>query len=282
MRVNASKSNNTSLDLKIFPFLLIFILLSVLSLGFVIPHASASSTRYIILRFDDGLQEQWVDARPVLNSYGYKGSYFAITDFMGNYAPTKTLTSASEYMSWQELEALYSQGNEIVDHSATHPDMNHLNSSQLYTEVVGSRQAIIDHGMSNIPDFALPYGDAISNTTVSNYILSSRFKHWWGAYQGECGICNYNKVGSVFIPIDLADNDLSLSQFKSFASRASSTFVVGFEFHHIESKASNVNSSNPYAISLAQFKQDIAYIHNNGFTVIQATKLPNYNGWFIV
>jgi peptidoglycan/xylan/chitin deacetylase (PgdA/CDA1 family) len=256
----------------LFSFLLVFCLL--------LPPSSFSSAsaskRYVIIRFDDGYQDAWVNARPVLASYGFKASYLIITDAATNNGISNAIPGTFSYMSWQEIKSLYSHGNEIVDHSATHPDMDYLSSSQLNSEVVGSRQTLLNHGISNVPDFALPYGDSVYNSTVINYIYSNGFIHAWGAYEGQCGICNYNTLGSVWIPIDWVNNDTSVGALKSYLSEASSSFVVGLEFHQVEAKASNVNSSNPYGISLADFKADMAYLHNKGFTVVLATSLPHY------
>lgn len=179
-------------------------------------------------------------------------------------------------MSWQEIESLYNSGYEVVDHSATHADLNYLTISQLQYEIAESRQALIDHGITNLPDFAVPYGDSFGNSTVMSYIYNASFIHVWSAYPPQQGISNYNELNTTWYPIDYADNDLSFSQFQAFSNLASNSNVVGFEFHRIEAIASNVNSSNPYSISLAQFKQDVAWLSANGFTVILATNLPGY------
>jgi peptidoglycan/xylan/chitin deacetylase (PgdA/CDA1 family) len=257
--------------------LLAILLCFVLASFSAIPHVNASSTRYVFIRFDDGYQDQYVSARPVLNYYGYKASYFGIASCLQNVTIPDKVSYTYECMSWQEIQNLYSKGNEIVDHGEYEADMNHLSSSAEYYQIVTSRQAFLDHGITRLPDYSLPEGSGFTNSSLLSYIYNAGFEHAWGAYP-PYGISNYNTIGTVFYPFDWIDNDLSMSAFKADVSHASSTFAVGLEFHLVLTNAAQVGSSNPYSISLSLFKSMIAYLHNKGFTVVLATKLPNYNG----
>ncbi len=227
-----------------------------------------------MLRFDDSLQNQWINAVPLLDKYGYKGSFFVVSDAVTNGGiDNSTKTHNWEDMSWKEFQALQAVGNEIVDHSASHPDMNTLSVSQLQSEVLGSLAMMEAHGLNTI-DFALPYGDGFNqgtptNHTLLHYIYRAGFEHVWSAW-GTPAFSNYSKLATTWYPIDLVDKDTSLSTVEGYLSHASSTHVIGLEFHNIGDKPVR------YSISAADFDSIINYLHSNGFTVVLPDQLPGY------
>lgn len=228
-----------------------------------------------MLRFDDSWQDQWNNVLPVLQEYHFNAAFLAITGYLTSTPYPTSSPDTLQYMNWNEFQWLYNNGYEIVDHSMTHPDFNHVSGSQLYSEVVRSKQLLLNHGINNVPAFALPYGDAWNNQTIMSYILNNGFIHVYSAF-GSPALSQYSQVSTVWYPIDSADNDFSLAQFQKFANQASSSVAVGFEFHHVFANSNDVNSTEPYSISLDQFKQDMAWLSSNGFTVIIPKDLPGY------
>ena len=230
------------------------------------------ATRYVMLRFDDSFQDQWVNALPVLENYSFPATFLAITATIQNGSiPQNQVTGPFEIMNWQEFQWLYAHGYEICDHSSTHLDMNHLSSDGLKYQVVDSRLELANNGLTNIPGFALPYGDAFNNQTVISYILNSGFTRAYSAY-GTPALSNYGQLHTIWYPIDNADSDTSFSLFQKLATQASSSVVIGFEFHHVQ----NNTCCTGYTISLASFKQDMAWLKANNFAVILPTSLPGY------
>ena len=226
-----------------------------------------------MIRFDDSFQDQWTNALPILQQYGFKASFATIAGFLTNDGISSALTDAYERMSWQEVQWLYANGFQIMDHTMTHPDLDQIPASQLYTEVVGSRQLFNSHGIPNssVMEIALPYGSGADNQTLLNYLFNAGYKYVDTAW-GVPGLLNYNTIQTQWIGIDAADNDLSLAQFESYASMASSTFAVGFMFHHVNDHVSDTT----YYVNVSSFAQDMAYLYSAGYTVIVPMQLPGY------
>lgn len=233
--------------------------------------------KYVMLRFDDSIQDQWVNALPILQNYSFPAAFFALTSALQNKTIPNTVQYTWETMSWKEMQCLYNEGYDIVDHGSAENIMTNMTLQQLQTQVVNSRQALINHGITYVPDFGLPSGAGFQNSTVISYILNAGFKHVWAAYPPGQGISNYTTLKTIWYPIDVVDNDTSLAQFRAFTSHANSSFVVGFEFHQIFADPAYANASQPYSMTLNQFKEDMAWLYNNGYTVILPTFLPNYN-----
>ena len=234
---------------------------------------SSGGKKYVMLRFDDSLQDQWVNVLPILEKYGFKATFVTVAGSLTDNGISSNLTGPWENLSWQEIEWLYANGFQIVDHSMTHPDLTRQSLSGLNFQVVQSKLLFLEHGINYINefDFALPYGSGWDNQTLLNYIYGAGFTHVYTAWDVP-GILNYSVIQTTWVPIDAADNDLSLSQFITFAGTASGTSAVGFMFHHVDDHVSGTG----YYVNVTSFANDMAYLNASGFTVIVPLQLPGY------
>ena len=80
----------------------------------------------IVLTFDDGYQDAWSAAAPVLASHGYVATAFVVTKFVGR----------SGYLTADQVQSLRDAGWEIGYHTQSHRDLTRLNRAQLQEEVV--------------------------------------------------------------------------------------------------------------------------------------------------
>src|SRR3954469_13592967 len=71
--------------------------------------------------FDDGLLNQFINARPVLLSKRIEATFYIISDVMGQ----------SGYMSPLQIHQLASDGDEIGNHTQTHRNLTLLSPSDV-------------------------------------------------------------------------------------------------------------------------------------------------------
>ena len=112
-----------------------------------------------ILTFGDGWKSQFTNAKPILDKYGFKASFFVTCTKVGK--PTK--------MSWQDLITLHDQGHDIESKTMTEPILTNVSADQLNFEVGQSKQCLLNHGI-NSTVFATPHGKGSDNATVVNTI----------------------------------------------------------------------------------------------------------------
>jgi peptidoglycan/xylan/chitin deacetylase (PgdA/CDA1 family) len=102
----------------------------------------------VVITFDDGWENQYHYAYPVLRQLGLTATFFVYTAPIGHDAL---------YMSWDQLREMQSAGMTIGSHSRTHPNLTNADVS-LSDEVDRSRQDIQRY-LGTTPDFfAYPYG----------------------------------------------------------------------------------------------------------------------------
>lgn len=102
----------------------------------------------VVLTFDDGLNDQYINALPALRSRGIKGTFFVNTTHLG---------SGSRFMTWSQLRAVAGAGNEIGGHTLDHLNLRLLPAAEATREICNDRVNLIDRGFSPT-DFAYPFG----------------------------------------------------------------------------------------------------------------------------
>jgi peptidoglycan/xylan/chitin deacetylase (PgdA/CDA1 family) len=112
-----------------------------------------------ILTFGDGWKSQFTNAKPILDKYGFKASFFVTCTKVGK--PTK--------MSWQDLVTLHNEGHDIESKTMTEPILTNVSADRLNFEVGQSKQCLLNHGI-NTTVFATPHGKGSDNATVVNTI----------------------------------------------------------------------------------------------------------------
>ena len=117
--------------------------------------ARAATPRTVVsLTFDDGIENQYTTALPILQQYGMRGTFYIITGFIG---------VDSDYMTQPQLQALYAAGNEIAGHTVLHPMLAQLSDNEATREICRSRDTLLSWGFP-VTDFSYPYSDYNSTT----------------------------------------------------------------------------------------------------------------------
>jgi len=91
----------------------------------------------VIITFDDGYRDAYEFAYPILQKYGFKGTFFVITELIDQ--------NHEGYMTWEMVEEMSRAGQRIESHSKTHPDLALKSRDGLIYELLGSQQTIAAH-----------------------------------------------------------------------------------------------------------------------------------------
>ena len=75
-----------------------------------------NNNKFVIINFDDGYPNQYRYARPILDKYGFKATFFEVCGWIN-------------VNDWQNIYAIQKDGMDIQAHSMTHPDFNKLSQA---------------------------------------------------------------------------------------------------------------------------------------------------------
>ena len=279
-----------------------------------------NNDKVVILTFGDGLESQYLYAKPILDKYGYKANFFVTCNKVG---------TTNSKMTWQEIVQLYNEGHVIGSKTMNYgtkimqnKDLNHLSSNELEYEVGQSKQCLLDHGI-NTTFFAVPKNVASNNQTVINTIA----KYYDLAINGHSSLMFLHCNGP-----NLDDNSPPQTNCKTYSDDGTLTpanrYSIGeWSMQYIEDRNSytnsqmfekfiselnrqqkfnkdgiinaipiigyhNINATIPdasyttesSATSLNLFEAEMKYLHDNGFRVITFADLgydENNNSLYI-
>jgi hypothetical protein len=250
-----------------------------------------NSSKIIILGFDDNRKGDFTYAKPILDKYGFKATFFIICG--------KTTDKGA--MNWQEIASMQSDGMDIESHTMTHKHLNHLSASALNFEIAGSKQCLASHGY-NTTSFAYPYDEGADNVTVVNtvakyydlartgseplmFLNCNGFKNH---PQTDCrthlpdGTLTYANKYTVrslsfdrYEIKDLFNNSSIFSDFVKIVNSQSKYNNNGtinaiplVTFHNVA-----LTTNKPYYTNAVIFDQLMKYLHDNGFRVLSMNNL---------
>src|SRR5919199_837143 len=124
-------------------------------------NSNSTTPKVVILNFYDDEKDQFTNAKPILDKYGFKGTFFIVCSWAG---------SNTDRMTWQDISQLYREGHNIESHTMTHKVLDKLSASALDYEVGQSKQCLYDHLGVYPTIFSPPHGKGSKNATVINTI----------------------------------------------------------------------------------------------------------------
>ena len=119
----------------------------------------------ILLTFDDGSETIYQNALPIMQRYDFTGTAYIVYNYIGT----------SNYMTADQIRALYVAGWEVGSHSLSHSDLT-MHPDRQMDEIVGSRRRL--ESLLGIPvmSFAYPFGaydsDSLHYVHQAGYIAA--------------------------------------------------------------------------------------------------------------
>lgn len=109
--------------------------------------------RTIALSFDDGYEDFYSHAMPLLSKYEFTATLFMTSGWVKEAKP-----AGPPMLSWAQLSDIARAGIEIGAHSTTHPQLDQLDGEQLQHELFDSKKELEDHLGMEVPGLAYPFG----------------------------------------------------------------------------------------------------------------------------
>ncbi len=105
----------------------------------------------VVLTFDDGWENQFTYAYPLLQKYNDTATFFVFTNGM--------MSKNKGFMTWDQVRELNNAGMSVESHSVSHPYLFAITDpTQLAKEIAGSKEIIEKHVSTTVDLFAYPFG----------------------------------------------------------------------------------------------------------------------------
>ena len=257
-----------------------------------------NTPKAVILNFYDNDIGQFTNGKPILDKFGFKGTFFIVCKWASSDNPDR--------MNWQQINQLYREGHDIESHSTSHKVLDKVSADDLDYEVGQSKQCIHDHLGIYPTVFSPPHSKAWNNATVidtiakyydhsiGGFISSPMFLDCYGwkqeqqdSSQTDCktysddGTLNYaNRYDIKEVSHDGLENRYAhddTQTFEKFVQLVNSQTnynkngtinaipIIGY--HDID------NNKTITSTSVNLFDAEMKYLHDNGFKVLTMADL---------
>ena len=118
-----------------------------------------------VMTFDDGFQDFYTQAFPILSRYGYTATVFLPTAYIGD---TPQEFNGVECLTWCQVRELRTAGVDFGSHTVTHSQLRDLDKRKVEYEVRASKEEEEEQLGCPVTSFAYPYAFPESDGAFKN------------------------------------------------------------------------------------------------------------------
>ncbi len=129
--------------------------------------------RPVIITFDDGWQNQYRNAFPLLKKYGFTATFFVFTNAINHLG----------FLTWDQIKDLDKNGMTIGGHTSSHPYLYQITDPNvLKYEIIDSKKLLETNLGHPVDNFAYPFG-YYKDATVK-FVREAGFRTARSAFKG--------------------------------------------------------------------------------------------------
>ena len=115
--------------------------------------AGKGGTKTVVMTFDDGYEDFYTSAYPILKKYGWTATIYVISGDIGG-----------PYMTWSQLRTLKDAGIEIGAHTVSHVNLANATIEQQTLQIQGSKATLESQTGATVTAFCYPSGKYTAET----------------------------------------------------------------------------------------------------------------------
>ena len=170
----------------------------------------------IILTFDDGYEDNYLEMLPILEAHGMKAAVYVITNELGK----------PGYLTFDELRDMQNRGIEIGSHTANHRPLVGLTPYDLQHEIAASKLFLEWNGIKTV--FSLSYPNGMYNSEVIEMLKNEKYLT---AVTGDAGLNNLNTNPYLLQRVNIPQPRFGLFEFRMRLLKAEIAAKLGIRQH---------------------------------------------------
>lgn len=141
----------------------------------------------ILITFDDGYENNYLEAFPILREFNFPATIFVVTGTVGgdNRWHDPASESRIRMVSWAQLKELQKAGWEIGSHTVNHRRLLTLEKAQVTEEMEKSREAIAEFLDEEPKTLAYPYGNGEDDPAIRTAAKDADYRIAVGIHAGK-------------------------------------------------------------------------------------------------
>lgn len=110
------------------------------------------------ITFDDGYEDNYKNAYPILKKYNIPATFFVTTGYINKTAMPSTECGKPIFMNWQEIKEVTKGTISIGAHTVSHRILSHLSDAELEKEIFDAKNEVEQRLGKKVISFAYPRG----------------------------------------------------------------------------------------------------------------------------
>ena len=170
----------------------------------------------MIVTFDDGYEDNYTQALPLLEERGMKGEVYVVTNFIGK----------KGYLTWDELRDMQQRGIEIGCHTADHLPLVGLSRAEQEDQVRLSKLLLEWNGIKTVFSFSYPNGSC--NEEIAALLRDSNYLT---AVTGDAGFNTFQTDPMFLQRVNIPRPRFGLAEFRLRIWKAELFSIFGISQH---------------------------------------------------
>jgi peptidoglycan/xylan/chitin deacetylase (PgdA/CDA1 family) len=122
---------------------------------------------YVVITFDDGFRDFYLNAFPILQKYGFTATVFLPTAYIND---GSLKMGGEDHLTWDEVIELNKQGISFGSHTDSHPTLKSLGRDEVKFEIENSKQIIESKIGSPVDSFSYPFAFPEEDKALTSYL----------------------------------------------------------------------------------------------------------------
>lgn len=118
-------------------------------------------SKYFILTFDDGYEDVYDNALPIMKKFGFHSTCYFVTDLIGEYNIWDSHLdnfNKLKLMNIEKIRSWLNNGMNIGSHTATHDNLTKIDSFKKKVQIEKPKKFFKDIFSINVDNFSYPFG----------------------------------------------------------------------------------------------------------------------------
>ena len=172
--------------------------------------------RPIILTFDDGYENNYLEMLPILEEHGMKAVVYMVTNQIGQ----------KGYLTWGQLREMQKRGVEIGSHTANHLPLAGLSQEERADEVQLSKLLMEWNGIRTV--FSLSYPNGKYDDSLPELLKESEYLT---AVTGDPGLNTFRTNPYLLQRVNIPDSPFGMTAFRWRLLKAEWMTKLGWKQH---------------------------------------------------
>ena len=234
-----------------------------------------NTEKMAIITFDDGWKSQYENAKPILDEFNFKATFYLVCDYIGN----------ENRLDWEEIAILQNEGHGMGAHTMGHANLDNIPIDSQRYEIVESKKCLEDNGIE-ANSFAYPFNSGDNNANVLDLVSGNYdFARTAGNVESNDMYPKYTIAGWSHDADRKAHGYSDHEMFDEFKK-----YVDGFSdkngdndqsphgipiliYHKIGEDVAGGDNGEGYSTSTDLFRAEMEYLYNNNFKVVTMDKV---------